>query len=82
MNLKKKKQKPKQQKIAEIWLTEKGNPRLRNFGYVTHDDLITILMGLRDILFTEVVTQKFIDTQNATIINPQTGLPTVSERGN
>ena len=74
--------KPKQQKIAEIWLTEKGNPRLRNFGYVTHDDLMVVLMGLRDILFTEVVTQKFLDQQNATIIDPKTNMPTTSERKN
>jgi len=79
---KKKNPKPKQRKIAEVWITEKGNPRLRNLGYATHEELMVILMGLRDILFAETVTQKFLDQQNATIIDPKTGMPTTSERKN
>lgn len=79
MNLRKK---VKQKKLGEIWLTEKGNPRLRNFGYATHEEMMIILTSLRDILFTETIIEKFLEEQNASIIDPKTGMPAVSERGN
>ena len=75
MNLRKK---VKQKKLGEIWLTEKGNPRLRNFGYATHEEMMIILASLRDILFTEVIIAKFLKEQNASIIDPKTGMPTTS----
>ena len=79
MNLRKK---VKQKKLGEIWLTEKGNPKLRNFGYVTHEEMMIILASLRDILFTEVIIAKFLKEQNASIIDPKTGMPTTSEGRN
>lgn len=69
-------------KIAEIWVTEKGNPVLRNLGKVEDADMVLVLAMLRDSLFSKVIIKKFLDEQDASIINPQTGRPTLSDRGN
>lgn len=69
-------------KIAEIWVTEKGNPVLRNLGKVDDADIVQVLAMLRDSLFSKVIIKKFLDEQDASIINPQTGRPTLSEREN
>ena len=82
--LNKKKPKPNvpKKKIAEIWVTEKGNPVLRNLGKVENADLVQVLSMLRDSLMSEVIIKKFLDEQDASIIDPNTGMPTLSDRGN
>ncbi len=71
-----------QSRIAEIWLTAKGNPVLRNLGKVDNDEMIKALSVLRDTIFSEAVIAKFLNEQNASIVNPHTGLPTSTERKN
>lgn len=69
-------------KIAEIWVTEKGNPVLRNLGKVEDADLVQVLAMLRDSLMSKVIIQKFLDEKDSRIVNPVTNMPTLSDRGN
>ncbi len=69
-------------KIAEIWVTEKGNPVLRNLGKVEDADIVQVLAMLRDSLFSKVIIKKFLDESDAKIIDPATGVPKLSEREN
>ncbi len=80
--LKKVKPNVPKQKIAEIWVTEKGNPVIRNLGKVENADLVQVLSMLRDSLMTEVIIKKFLDEKDARIVNPVTGMPEISGKGN
>ncbi len=76
------KRKRAKNKIAEIWVTEKGNPVIRNLGKVDDATLVQTMALLRDSLMTKVIIKKFLDEQGAPIVNPATGLPVTSERKN
>ena len=82
MNFKKKKPNLPTKKIAEIWVTEKGNPVIRNLGKVDNATMVQVLAMLRDSLMSEVIIKKFLDEQDASIIDPKTGMPAISERKN